>query len=388
MGKTPKSVGNIKTAYKYKIKPTVKQKHLFAQISGNCRFIYNWALARSKEKYEKDKSTYTDFDMMADMAVLRKDPEYKWLKLSSCTTLRCALIDLYAAFSNFFSHTAEYPQFKSKKRSKLSFRFPDPSVDFENSTIHVPLVGRIRLYGTNRPDVEKARPLSAAISKDSAGDYWCTITVDLGEKVPKKVEVSEETAVGVDLGIKDYAITSDGTKYENPKYLEQAQKRLAGLQQGLSKMTKGSKNYEKQRLKIARQHRKITNKRKDMLHKLSTDIVNKYDTVCMEDLGIKEMQENHRLAQSIASASWYEFRRQVDYKTEKKGKNLILINRYSPSTKTCSKCGYVKDDMTLDVREWVCPVCGEHHDRDINAAVNIKRMGLQQHEEEINNPAI
>ena len=191
-----------------------------------------------------------------------------------------------------------------------------------------------------------------------------------------KAKISEDTSVGIDLGIKDYAILSDGTKYSNPKYYERSKARLALLQQRFARTQKGSNRHNVMRLKVAKQYRKITNMRNDFLHKLTTDLVRRYDTICLENLNIDGMLKNHSLALAIQSVSWGEFVRQIKYKGDWFGKNVIFIGRFEPSSKTCSKCGYVNKDLTLKDREWVCPICGECHDRDVNAAINIKKFAL------------
>ena len=215
------------------------------------------------------------------------------------------------------------------------------------------------------------------VSRDKCGDYWCSIVVEDGKPNVSKTKIQEETAVGIDLGIKNFATLSDGTKYANPKYLERGQKKLKRLQQKLARTDKQSKRHEVMRLKVARQHRKIANQRTDYLHKLSTDLIDRFDTICLEDLNVDGMIKNHHLARAIQSVSWSEFVRQLTYKCEREGKNLVFIGRFDPSSQICHKCGNRnKDVKNLNVREWTCPICGEHHDRDVNAAKNILQFGL------------
>ena len=215
------------------------------------------------------------------------------------------------------------------------------------------------------------------VSKDHCGDYWCSIVAyDVEEK--SRAKISDDTAVGIDLGIKDYAILSDGTKYGNPKFLEQGHKRLKRLQQLFARTQKDSKRHEMMRIKVAKQYRKISNRRADFLHKLSTDLVRKYNTICLENLNVEGMMKNRHLANSIQSVAWNEFVRQLQYKCDWYGKNVIFIGRFEPSSKTCSKCGHTNRDLKLSDREWICPQCGEHHDRDVNAAINIKDFALHK----------
>ena len=225
-------------------------------------------------------------------------------------------------------------------------------------------------------DLSKCKIGTLTVSQDKCGDFWCVIIVEDNKPCKPKAKVCEETAVGIDLGIKDFAILSDGTKYENNKFLEKGQTRLRKLQRHFSKAQKGSKRRERLRIKIARQHRRISNRRSDFLHKFTTDITIKFDTICLENLNVQGMMQNHHLANAISSVAWNEFVRQLAYKAEWNGKNVIFIGRFEPSSKTCSCCGYVKKDLTLKDRNWVCPKCGTSHDRDVNAAINRRDFGL------------
>lgn len=364
-------------AYKYKLKPTMKQQHMLSQAFGNARFIYNWGLNRKKSEWENNKQNLTYLQLAKELTILKQDGEHDFLNQSANVSLQQALRNLDNAFTRFFKAKKGFPKFKSKKNSIDSVKYiAAVHFDFDNWKVKVPKIGWVKLCKNRMFDVDKVKLGTLTVTKDKCGDYWCTIVVDDNNPQISKAKISEETTVGIDLGIKHYAILSDGTKYGNPKFLEKGQQRLAGLQQGLSKKTKGSKNYKKQKLRIARLHRKIANRRSDFIHKLTSDMVNRFDTICMENLNITGMTQNHRLANPIQSAAWGEFKRQIEYKADMYGKNVILIGRFEPSSKTCSKCGYVNKELTLDDRKWICPVCGEHHDRDINAAINIKEFGL------------
>lgn len=365
-------------AYKYKLKPTVKQQHMLLQAFGNARFIYNWGLNRKKESWEKEKKSIGYVQLAKELTTLKKSEELNWLNNSAAESLQQSLRNLDNAYTRFFKAKKGFPKFKSKKNYHDSVRFVNNiKFDFGKMVVNVPRVGKVK-FCENRQFADDAKLGTLTVTRDRCGDYWCTIVIDDGNLNTPKTKVCEETAVGIDLGIKDYAILSDGTKYGNPKFLEKGQKRLAGLQQGLSKKTKGSKNYEKQRIKVAKQHRRIANRRSDFIHKLTTDLVSRFDTICMENLNVTGMMHdgNHNLANAIQSTAWSEFKRQIEYKSEMYGKNVILIGRFEPSSKTCSKCGYVKKDLALSDREWVCPVCSERHDRDVNAAQNIKIFAL------------
>ena len=364
-------------AYKYKLKPTVKQQKALCQAFGNARFIYNWGLNRKKESWEKDKKNVTYLELAKELTALKQDGEYDWLKDCANECLQQSLRNLDNAYTRFFKAKKGFPKFKSKKNCKDVVKFVNSiHFDFDKMRVSIPRVGKVKFFQNQIFDVNNVKLGTLTVSKDKCGDYWCTIVVDDNKPQVLKTKICEETAVGIDLGIKDYAILSDGTKYSNPKFLEREQNHLAVLQQRFAKTQKGSKRHEKMRLKVAKLHRKIRNKRSDYLHKLSTDIVQRFDTICLEDLNITGMTQNHNLAQAINSVAWNEFIRQLKYKSEWYGKNVVLIGRFEPSSKTCSVCGYKKHDLKLSDREWICPECGEHHDRDINAAINIKNFGL------------
>ena len=367
-------------ALKYKLCPTYKQKRALAQAFGNARFIYNWGLRKKIEAWETEKKRVTYNDLSRELTALKAEKEYAWLNDCSSVVLQQSLRNLESAYSNFFRKTGGFPKYKSKKNSFDSAKFINGvKIDYDNLRIRIPKVGEVKFKDNMRmPDGAKEGTLT--VTRDKCGDYWCTVTVDDGRPAPDKAEIREDTAVGIDMGIKDYAILSDGTKIENPKFLEKEMDKLKSLNKAFSNKQKGSNNFKKMKARIARQNRKIANKRNDFLNKTSASVVKEHDTLCMEDLAVKDMMQNgsHDLSMHIGSASWSEFRRMVSYKADNLGKNVLLVGRYEPSSKTCSKCGYVNKELELSDREWTCPVCGTHHDRDINAAVNIKRMALDK----------
>lgn len=367
----------MKRGYKYKIKPTVKQRQQLSQAFGCSRFIYNWGLDKKTKAWNNEHKTVTYFDLAKELTMLKQMEEYKWLKDVPNECLQQSLRNLDNAFTQFFKAKKGFPKFKSKKRSKNCSKYLNAvKFDFEHWKVRVPKCGWIKLCYNKEFDLSSCKIGTLTISRDKCGEYWCTIVVEDNMPEKSKAKISEETSVGIDLGIKDFAILSDGTKYQNPKYYEHYKRRLALLQHRFSRTKQGSKRHEVMRLKIARQYRKIYNMRNDFIHKLTTDLVKNYDTICLENLNVEGMMKNHNLAMAIQSVSWGEFVRQIKYKSEKFGKNVIFIGRFEPSSKTCSECGYVKSDLKLSDREWVCPVCGNKHDRDVNAAINIKKFAL------------
>ena len=367
----------MKRAYKYKIKPTCKQQYQLLQTFGCARFIYNWGLDKKTKAWTNEHKTVTYFELAKELTTLKNTEEYKWLKDVPNECLQQSLRNLDNAYTQFFKAKKGFPKFKSKRKSKDCSKYLNcVRFDFENWKVRIPKCGWVKLCENKPFDLSTSKIGTLTVSRDKCGEYWCTIVVEDNKPQKSKAKISEGTSVGIDLGIKDYAILSDGTKYSNPKYLEHCQARLAVLQRRFARTQKDSKRHEAMRVKVAKQYRKITNMRMDFLHKLTTDLVRRYDTICLENLNVEGMMKNHNLANSIQSASWSEFVRQIKYKSEWFGKNVIFIGRFEPSSKTCSKCGYVNDELTLRDREWVCPNCGEHHDRDINAAINIKRFAL------------
>lgn len=364
-------------AYKYKLKPTFKQQECLNKAFGCCRFIYNWGLDRKIQAYKQEKKAIGYVELAHELTKLKNDGEHGWLKEVNNVSLQQSLRNLDAAFVRFFREKKGFPKFKSRKKNIESAKYISAvHFDFEEWKVKVPKCGWVKLC-KNKPFDLTMKYGTLTVTKDRCGTYWCSIVVYDVEDKPK-TKVSDDTAVGIDLGIKDYAILSDGTKYGNPKFLEKGQHRLKLLQQRFSKTKKDSNRHEALRLKVAKQYRKIANRRSDFLHKLSTDLVNRFDTVCLEDLNVKGMLKNHHLANSIQSVAWNEFVRQLTYKAEWNGKNVIFIGRFEPSSKTCSSCGYINGELTLKDREWICPKCGEHLDRDVNAAINIKDFALHK----------
>lgn len=366
-------------AYKYKIKPNTEQQELLSKFFGCVRFIYNWGLKHKTSAY-KENGTKVGYTKLArELTSLKKAEDYQWLNECTTEALQQSLRSLDNAFTAFFRKKVKYPRFKSKKRTRDSVKFINSvHIDFENWTVKLPKLGKVKLCVNRTFDQSICKQGTCTVSRDHCGTYWCVITVDDLQPKPTKAKLVKDNAVGIDLGIKDYAILSDGTKFTNPKHLEKEQRNLAHLQKVFARKDKDSINHERMRIKVAKCYRSITNQRSDFLHKLSTHLVRNYDVICLEDLNVKGMEQNHHLARAIQGAAWSEFVRQLEYKSEWYGKNVLFIGRFEPSSKLCHKCGYINQELKLSDREWTCPVCGEKLDRDVNAAINIKEIAFDK----------
>lgn len=362
-------------AYKYRLNPTDSQRIFFEKSFGCTRFIYNWALDKRIKAYQNDKERISWVDLCKDMTRLKKDDETAWLQEVANQSLQQSIRHLDSAFTRFFREKKGFPKFKSKKAPRHSFQFVQSvSVDFDSHRVKMPKVGWVKFFKNRTFDGKIG---TVTISKTATGKYFMSVLVDDGKDLPIKAPITVDTTVGIDVGIKDFSVLSDGTTYANPKFLEKSEKRLKVLQRRLAKKQKGSNRRERARKALARQYEKVREQRNNFIHQVTSRIVRENQTVIIEDLNVDGMLQNHCLAKSISSAAWSEFFRQLQYKCEWHGKNLIRIGRFEPSSKMCL-CGYVNKDLKLKDREWTCQKCGRHNDRDLLAAINVKRFGLQK----------
>jgi putative transposase len=367
----------VNYAYKFRLKPNKQQKMLLLQHFGCNRFVWNYFLHQRQEYYQKNKedieakrikgncSYYND---AKELVKMKKQEEYNWLKEVNSQTLLSTLQHLDTAYKNFFKKQTKFPNYK-KKFDNQSFTIPQ-HIRIENGKIYFPKFSEgIRLKEHRKLE---GKICNATISKTSTNQFYVSIIV---EKNVEPLKISDKN-VGIDVGIKDFCILSNGTRYENIKPLKKQLKKIKYLSRQVSKSKKASKKREARKLKLAILHQRIHNQRLDYLHKITKSITDENQVIVIEDLNVKEMMKNQYLSQSISDVSWHEFKRQLEYKCKWKGRQLVIIDRYFPSSKTCNHCGYINQELTLNVREWECPQCNSKLDRDLNASINILQQGL------------
>ena len=364
----------ILKAYKYRIYPNVEQKILIARHFGSVRWIWNYALNKKIKEYEIKKKHLSRFQIQAELPGLKKSEETKWLKETNSQSLQASLENLDKAFTKFFKEKKGFPKFKVK-RNEQSFQCPQfCNVDFEDGKLFLPKF-RSGIKTVFHREFE-GKIKTVTIRQKASGKYFVSILVETPDNEKKAKKPNIKKAIGIDLGIKDFLIMSNGEKIPNPKFLKKSLKRLKRLQRAQSRKVKGSNNRNKSRIILAKQHEKVTNQRLDFLHKVSKKLINEnqVDTFCLETLNVKGMQQNHHLAQSISDVSWSKFVELLEYKARWYGKNIIRIGRWEASSKTCSECGSINQTLSLKDREWVCASCGTLHDRDICASKNILKF--------------
>ncbi len=343
------------------------QKELLEKHFGCSRFVYNHFLKEKQDHYLNNGKTL-NYNYCAGILKDLKKGDYPWLKGVNSQTLQQSLMNLETAYGNFFRKKSKFPSFK-KKTNHQSFRIPQ-NISLDEKRLYIPKFKNgipITLHRKLEGNIK-----SVTISKTPTDKYFASILME----VPKKSKPKTGKSVGIDLGITDFIVTSDGEKIKNPNFNRSLKQKLSKASKHLSRKTKGSNRYKRQRKKVAKIHEKITNSRKDFQHKLSTRLLTEYDMISLESLAVKNMVKNRNLSYSISDSSWSSFVSMLEYKAKWYGKKVNNIDRFYPSSKTCSGCDYIIDKLPLSVRKWQCPRCGENHDRDVNAAKNIHRQGL------------
>jgi putative transposase len=359
-------------AYRYRFYPTEEQEQLLRRTLGCVRLVYNKALHTRTEAWYEHQQRVDYKQTSAMLTEWKKQQDLQFLNEVSCVPLQQGLRHLQKAFTNFWTGRTKYPNFK-KKRSGGSAEFTKSAFKWKDGQLFLAKCNEPLFIRWSRTLPKGCEPSTVTVRLDASGRWFASLLVE--DHTVKPLPQTDK-AVGIDAGITSLIATSDGEKIANPKHFKRLRYKLRQAQKALSRKVKGSNNREKTRREVARIHAAIADSRTDFLHKLTTRLVRENQTIAVEDLAVKNMMKNHKLAQAIADASWAELVRQLDYKCQWYGRTLVKIDRWFPSSKRCGNCGHVVDKLPLDVREWDCPECGTHHDRDINAANNILAAGL------------
>ena len=355
-------------SFKFQLLPTEQQKVLLMQHFGCRRFVWNYFLNKRKDEYLNNKKTLNYYDCANQLTILKTDDDYIWLKDVNSQMLQHTLRDLDTAYNRFFRKQSKFPNYKSKHQ-KQSFRVPQHIV-VEDGKIYFPKFKEGIKVNVHREFGEIA---FITVSRTPTGKYFVSLTCECKET--KKLKPTKNN-IGVDLGIKEFAVCSNGDRFANPKHYQKVEKKLKFNQRKLSGHKLGGSSRNRRRIKVALLYERATNSRLDFLHKISKKLIDENQVICVEDLNVKGMMANHKLAKAIATTGWGEFLRQLTYKAEWYGRTVVVIDRFFPSSKTCNNCGYIKEDLSLKDREWECGSCKNHIDRDLNASLNILQQGL------------
>jgi len=365
---------SMRTAYRCRAYPDEAQQVVLNRTFGCVRVVWNRTLAARHVRYhaESKGTSYAETDRA--LTAMKKDPGLAFLNEVSSVPLQQALRHQHKAFSAFFEKRARYPRYKSR-RSRQSAHYTRSAFSMRGGELRLAKTAGPLRFVWSWPDVDVTTldPAMVIVSREPDGRWHVTFTIDTSDPEPLS---PVGHAVGVDLGVKDFAVTSDGEKIANPRHLERKASNLARYQRRMARCRKGSANRAKAGAKVARAHRKVRDARRDFLHRASTNLVRSADTIVIEDLAVKNMVRNRRLAKAISDCGWGEFRQQLAYKCERYGRDLVIIDRWYPSSKTCSACGHLLAELSLSTRHWTCPSCRARHDRDLNAAQNILAAGL------------
>jgi putative transposase len=356
--------------YKFRLCPNKAQASQLVALAGSRRFVFNWALARRKEHYAATGKTLSLAKLGLELTGLKQQEKTKWLKDSDSQLLQQAVQDVDRSFKNFFEKRASFPRFKSKHRDPLTFRIPQ-RVTANGNRLYIPKVGHVKFRKSQDID---GKTKSATFKRGADGHWYVTLVAEFEMPDVALPPVDEDHVVGIDLGLKDFMVLSDGTRLEAPRFFRKGEQKLAKAQRQLSRCKKGSKRYGKARLRVARIYQHVANQRADFIHKTTFGLIRDYQGFCIENLCVKGLAKT-KLSKSILDAALGEFRRQLEYKAVWNRKHIAVVGRFFPSSKLCGTCGTVNQNLTLSDRSWTCS-CGVVHDRDLNAACNIKKEGL------------
>src|SRR5215510_7967842 len=358
--------------YRFRIDPTAKQEAALARYAGARRFVFNWALQRRKETYQRTGKSIPWSELSVELTGLKSNPGFEWLKEIDSQLLQQAVADCKKAFDNFFKKRAGFPKFKKKRSAQQSFRIPQ-RVKLENGRVYIPKIGWAKV----RQSQAVALPLkSATFKRDATGKWHVSLVAEFDLPDLPKPSLETETAIGIDVGFDRFATDSDGGIVENPRFFRKAERKIKRALRGLSRKQKGGANRAKARRALAREYEKVANRSADFAHKFSTSVVKEKNTIACETLNLKGMSRT-KLAKSVADAAHRETFRQIEYKSRWRARNFVFIGRWFPSSQLCSSCGYRHQELSLSDRLWKCPACGACHDRDHNAAKNIRDEGMR-----------